>query len=144
MIPVHPRTRSRFSPLLLALALAACTSTDPPKVDENAFPTDYRKAVLTHVMTTQSFDPTNIRDASISEPELKPVVGNTTRYVVCVRFNARNEQRQYAGLRERVAYFYAGDLNQFQEASAGQCAGAAYKPFPELEKICLSEKDKCV
>lgn len=141
MIPVRHRTRSRYSPLLLGLTLAACTSSaGPPKVDENAFPATYRNAIVTHVMTTKSFDPTNIREASIAEPELKTVVGNTTRYVVCVRFNARNDLRQYTGLRDRIVYFYAGDINQFQDASGGQCAGAAYKPFPELEKICLADK----
>ena len=66
------------------------------------------------------------------------------RYAVCLRFNARNDLRVYTGLKERIAYFYAGDLNQLHDANREQCAGTAYKPFPELEKICLSEKDKCV
>ncbi len=40
---------------------------------------------------------------------------------------------------ERIAYFYGGHLNQLIEASKEQCGNAAYKPFPELEKVCLGK-----
>lgn len=145
MISRFPTIRLRLAPLFLALAFAACSSSqEKPKIDENAFPADYRNAVLTTVMTTKSFDPTNIREASISEPALRPVAGETTtRYVLCVRFNPRDLARQYTGLTDYIVYFYAGDITQFVKASRDQCAWATYKPFPELEKICLSEKDKC-
>jgi len=132
--------RSRLSPLCLALAFAACSPVTNKKVDENLMPADYRTAVINAVMVNKSFDPTNIREASIAELVLKPVAGSTPRYLVCVRFNPRDMTRQYLGLGEYVAYFYAGDITQFVKASGDACAGAVYKPFPELEKICLGDK----
>ncbi len=137
------RVPVQASLILLALAptFLGCASKEPPKVDENAFPTNYRKAVVATVMATKLFDPTNIREASISEPAIKPVPGSTaSRYMVCVRFNPRDMTRQYMGLADYVGYFYAGDLTQLVKASGDQCAGMAYQPFPELEKICLSQK----
>jgi len=136
-------THLRPVPICLALALAACSSQDKPKIDENLFPADYRNAVLNTVMTTKMFDPTNIREASLTDPALKAVLGGASRYVVCARFNPRDSMRQYEGVTEYVAYFYAGDITQFIKATGDVCAGMAYKPFPELEKICLSEKEKC-
>ena len=35
-------------------------------------------------------NPTGIRDATMSTPMLKPV-GNSTRYVVCLRFNGKQD-----------------------------------------------------
>jgi hypothetical protein len=133
--------RPRVSLLCLALALAACSSSSPEKkVDENLMPADYRTTVINTVMVNKSFDPTNIREASIAEPALKPVAGGTPRYVVCLRFNPRDLTRRYLGLGEYVAYFYAGDITQFVKVTDNVCAGAAYKPFPELEKLCLGDK----
>ena len=43
-----------------------------------------------------------------------------------------------AGSKDRIAYFFGGHLNQLIEASTEQCGNAAYKPFPELEKLCLA------
>jgi hypothetical protein len=57
-----------------------------------------------------------------------------------VRYNPRGLNRTYAGNTERVAYFYGGQLNPLGEPSKGECAKAVYKPFPELEKICLATK----
>ncbi len=134
------------APAVAAFLLGACSSSplsfgrnEPPPVDENAFPSNYRAAVLKIVTNSQAYDPTNIREAAISEPALKSV-GGTPRYVACVRFNARNMNRQYAGLTEYAAYFFGGDLNQFVKSTGDVCAGAAYAPFPELEKICLGTK----
>ena len=42
-------------------------------------------------------------------------------------------------MKERIAYFYAGHLNQLVVATPEQCAGVAYKPWPELEKYCLAK-----
>jgi len=58
-----------------------------------------------------------------------------------VRYSERNLQTQQYGKPEtRIAYFYAGDLNQLVAAKDDQCVNAAYKPFPEVEKLCLVEK----
>ena len=138
MTPSGTRTRARLLLILAALGLAACTS-DPAKVEDNVFPTEYKKMVLTIVTNNQSPDPTNIREAAISEPVLRPVE-NTTRYVLCVRYNPRNEKREYSGITERIVYFYQGHVTQFVPAGREQCSWAVYKPFPELEKICKGEK----
>ena len=79
-----------------------------------------------------------MRDAYISDPALSSV-GKDQRYTACVRYNAR-ENGDYVGSTDRFAYFYGGHLNQLIEASKEQCGNAAYKPFPELEKLCQAKK----
>lgn len=127
--------------LLVALgaALAAC-SNDASKldtVDPNIFPADYRKEILL-TLTGMLDDPTNVREVGITDPVLRPA-GREPRYSVCVRLDARNANRAYTGVKERIAYFYGGHLNQFIDADAGQCANVVYKPWPELEKYCLAK-----
>jgi hypothetical protein len=90
-------------------------------------------------MTNTLEDPTNIRDAFISEPALRQA-GKEERYVVCVRSDSRNANRNYTGSKDRIGYFYAGHLNQLIDATKEQCGNAAYKPFPELEKLCQAKK----
>ena len=90
-------------------------------------------------MTNTLEDPTNIRGAFISEPVLRSA-GKDERYVVCVRSDSRNANKNYTGSKDRIGYFYAGHLNQLVDASKEQCGNAAYKPFPELEKLCLAKK----
>lgn len=125
--------------LILLLAggvTAGCWSKDPPPVDANIPPTEYRKEILA-LMPTLLEDATNIRDAGITDPFLASVPGGGTRYMVCVRFNPRNHNHEYLGMVERVGYFYGGKLNQFVKSDGNECRTAAYKPFPELEKICF-------
>ena len=90
-------------------------------------------------MTGLLDDPTNVRDAYISDPVLRPV-GKDERYTVCVRSNSRDAARQYTGSKDRIGYFYGGHLNQLIDATKEQCGNAAYKPFPELEKLCQARK----
>ncbi|MGH6980401.1 MAG: hypothetical protein ACREFC_04270 [Stellaceae bacterium] len=120
------------------MALAACGGGKVPEVDPNIVPANFRQEVLDTLRTTLD-DPTNVRDAFISDPALTPV-GNDQRYTACVRYNARDLNRTYVGNKERIAYFFGGHLNQLVEADKGQCAKAAYKPFPELEKLCFATK----
>ena len=127
--------------VVIAAALAACTSSKEVPVDPNLFPTNYKQEILDTLSNTL-IDPTNIRDAYITDPALTPVE-KEQRYTVCVRYTARDASRQYRGSADRIAYFYGGYLNQFIEPTGGQCAKAPYKPFPELEKLCKSEH-KCV
>ena len=135
--------RSAGTLLLIAIAgglLAACGSKDikPQDLDPNILPANYKQEII-GVLQRTLVDPTNVRDAFVSPPVLTQV-GSDQRYTACVRYNARDYNRNYAGSKERVAYFYGGHLNQLVEAQAGQCAKAAYAPFPELEKMCLAEK----
>ena len=125
---------------VIAATLAACSSSKEALVDPNVFPAQYKQEIADTLSRTL-IDPTNIRDAYVSDPALTPV-GKDQRYTACVRYSARNASRQYTGSTDRIAYFYGGHLNQLVEATKEQCGNAAYKPYPELQTLCLSEH-KC-
>jgi hypothetical protein len=129
---------SLWSIPVLAVLLAACTGGKETLVDPNIPPTNYKQEILSTI-TNALTDPTNVHDAFISDPVLTQV-GNEQRFTLCVRYNARDTAGVYAGSKERIAYFFGGHLNQLVEADQGQCAKAIYKPFPELEKLCLATK----
>jgi len=124
----------------VALVLVNCSSSKKaePEENPNVFPSNYKNEILT-TMTSALDDPTNVRDAYISEPALRRT-GNDEHYVVCVRSDSRDVSRLYTGSKDRIAYFYGGHLNQLVEATKEQCGNAAYKPFPELEKLCQAKK----
>ena len=128
--------KGRLAGLLVgvALCLGACSHHHTDDSDEiNVVPTHYKADILA-AMHAYFNDPTDIRDAAISEPALKSVDG-LTRYAVCVRFNAKQSGTTYAGIRDFAAVFVAGQFDRFVENPHDQCAGAAYTPFPELEKL---------
>jgi hypothetical protein len=56
------------------------------------------------------------------------------RYVSCVRFNAKAPGGAYVGVREHLAIFLAGKLDQMG-VTRELCKDAAYEPFPELERL---------
>lgn len=129
--------------LCLLSALAACLvacSSDKKQAEENpnVFPADYKNEILVTLTNTLD-DPTNIRSASITDPFVR-LAGKEERYLVCMRFDARNLNRHYTGITDRVAIFYGGHLNQIVDATKEQCGNAVYKPFPELEKLCQAKK----
>ncbi len=127
----------RWLAAALVVALSGCmTASNETKVDENAFPANYKTEVIYVVPNFIAF-PTKIRDASISEPALTSV-GGVTRYASCVRFTPRVNDTQYGAPEVRIVYFVQGNITQFIPANKAQCGAAAYKPFPELEKICPS------
>jgi hypothetical protein len=128
---------NRFLIAIFAGALAACAYKEPV-IDPNLFPSGFKKEIVDTLMQTLD-DPTNVRDAYISDPVLAKVA-NDQRYAACVRFNARDANHHYMGSSDKIVYFYGGQLNQLIEATKEQCGKAAYKPFPELEKICLGAK----
>ena len=123
----------------LAVSLLACSS-DKKQAEENpnVFPSDYKNEILT-TLTNSLDDPTNIRSAYITDPFIRPA-GKEERYVVCVRSDSRNVARHYTGITDRIGYFYNGHLNQLVDATKEQCGNIAYKPFPELEKLCQAKK----
>lgn len=124
---------------VFALVAAGCSSSSKtPEANPNVFPSSYKDEIL-NTMTTLLDDPTNVRDAYISDPVLH-TVGKDQRYTVCVRSDSRDANKQYLGRKDRIAFFYAGQLNQLIEATKEQCGNAAYKPFPELEKLCQARK----
>jgi hypothetical protein len=99
----------------------------------NAYPENYKSNILA-AMHAYLNDPTGIQDAVISEPALKSR-GNLTRYVVCLKFNAKKNASEYAGVKEIAATFLLGRFDQFVETAHELCADAAYTPFPELGKL---------
>jgi hypothetical protein len=123
---------------MMGLLLTACASDANKEPDPNIFPAAYKQEILDLLAGTLP-DPTNVHDAFVSEPVLA-TVGKEPRYTICLRYNARDVYRQYSGSQDRLGIFYAGHLNQLIEAGKDQCAKAAYRPFPELEKLCFAKK----
>ncbi|MGH9694357.1 MAG: hypothetical protein ACRD5Z_09465 [Bryobacteraceae bacterium] len=123
----------------MALCAGGCADHSHRQADAdsddviNTVPKNYKADILA-AMHAYFNDPTGIRDAAIAEPALKSV-GGPTRYVVCVRFNAKLHGTTYAGVRDFAAVFVAGRFDRFVETPREQCAAAAYAPFPELEKL---------
>ena len=123
--------------LVLAGALAACAGQ--PKEGEDVLPKDYRNDIKVLLQTTLD-DPTNLREAGITEPRIDPNAP-IKRYYSCVKYNERElTTKRYKGAVQKVAVFHEGNLNQFIDPPAGLCVGVAYRPFPEIEKMCLGTK----
>src|SRR5581483_4186852 len=99
-------------------------------------------------MRTYLNDPTNIRSAGVSPPEIQ-TVGPYPRFVSCLRYNAKSGTGQYAGVKDSLAVFISGKFDRMIElgnpgnAQDGDrnkslreaCSAAAYQPFPELEHL---------
>lgn len=136
---MHIRVKNLCLLCLFAVEVAGCSSSGKaPEETPNVFPSAYKEEIL-NTLTTLLDDPTNVRGAYISDPVLR-TVGKDQRYTVCVRFDSRDANKQYMGSKDRIGFFYSGQLNQLVDASKEQCGNAAYKPFPELEKLCQARK----
>ena len=131
----------RVFALALAASCAACggkyyEGTYPQQTvtgEANILPTNYRADTIAFLRTWLN-DTTNVRDAAIAEPALKQA-GRVERYIVCVKFNAKNSTGQYEGTKERMVVFLAGKLDTMIDVRRDECAGAKYQPFPELERL---------
>lgn len=123
-----------LAPLLL---LAGCSSdwmaARERSAQANVTPTNY-KADIVALMRTYLNDPRNVRDAYLSEPALR-TLDNTERYTVCLRYNARKSNGQYAGSKDNLVLFRDGRLDYIVDNARGQCKDAAYQPFHELETM---------
>jgi hypothetical protein len=127
--------------LLLPLALAACagdgqssiTYTDDRGVANQPYPTNYRPEVLAF-MRTYLNNPVGVKEAAMAEP-VQRTVGGRLRYVVCLRYNAKDSDGGYRGARERAILFVDTRLDRIVEDAGETCAGAAYAPFPALEQM---------
>jgi hypothetical protein len=130
---------ARLSALALALLCAACGKYEgyypQPTVtgEANIFPANYRADTIAFLRTWIN-DTSGIRDAAISEPTLKSA-GRVDRYILCVRFNAKNSAGKYEGAKDRMVVFLAGRLDTVVNARGDECAGVKYQPFPELERL---------
>jgi hypothetical protein len=121
--------------LALALSLSGCAKHSQAEIDAedeaalNTFPKDYQSELLRFLRTSLN-DP-KFRDASISEPALKPMSGALSRYVVCVRFTDQNGADAHQHINDKLAIFFHGNVNQLIDADASQCGGVTYKPLVE-------------
>jgi hypothetical protein len=125
----------------LLFVLAGCASgerdysgpeTTRGGVSVNVFPDNYRAEIIAYQRSYLN-DPTGIRSAAISQPALRKV-GSVERYAACVRFNAKAAGGTYTGVRDYLVIFLAGKLDQMA-VTREECNGAAYEPFPELERL---------
>ena len=133
----------RFLLLLALLTVGGCSSDLGPSQSElraqweaqNVFPQTYKQDLLAFLRTYLN-DPSHIRAASVSQPQLK-TVGAGQRYVACVRYNARNSDGKYAGSTDGAAVYVSGKLDRFLDGKPAQpyCKDAAYASFPELEHL---------
>jgi hypothetical protein len=112
----------------LVTALAGCTSFgiggDTKPVDPNLFPASFKTDLLTYLQTNP-YSLVGTRDASLAAPALRPF-GNESRYVACLRVVGPDWRK------EKMVVYYAGEINQYVDATSEQCGGADYQPFPEL------------
>lgn len=100
------------------------------------YPANYRSELLAF-MHTYLNDPTGVRDGAIAEP-VKRHVGSRDRYVVCVRYDSKNIQGRYNGVKTGMALFRNGRFDQFIEQPREvkePCSQADFKPFSELERM---------
>ena len=124
--------------MVLAGALAGCNAEwlrnrEIAEQQNTTPPISYRSDIIA-LMHTYLNDPTQIRDAAVSEPALKDFE-NAKRYVACVRYNARKSNGQYAGAKDSLVLFRYGRLDRIVDNAREACKDAAYKPFPELEQL---------
>ena len=143
---------TRCTALALAIVLTACSNIEAMReaaaLNEQAntvYPKNYKAEILSF-MRTYLNDPTQIRDAAISDPAIKTVDG-MDRYIVCVRYNAKKGSGQYAGTKDNIVTFRQGRLDRIidtvrdpRDRREGReiretCKDMAMKPFAELERL---------
>lgn len=138
------RPLTLFAVFAAAAALGGCATEVGPSASElkarwdaeNVYPQRYRQDLLA-LLRTYLNDPAQIRGASVSQPQLK-FIGPGDRYVVCVRYNARDTQGKYQGSKDGAAIYVGGKLDRFLDMPKDVrelCKEAAFTPFPELERL---------
>jgi hypothetical protein len=128
-----------------AAMLAGCASPDlgPTQAElqarwqaQNVYPQTY-KSDLVAFLRTYLNDPTHVRGAEVSQPALIDV-GEGQRYVACLRYNARDTDGKYMGLKDGAAIYISGKLDRFVDGPREVktlCKDAVYAPFPELAAL---------
>jgi hypothetical protein len=128
----------------VAVALGGCASDLEPSASElksrwdaqNVYPQAYRQDLLAFLRTYLN-DPSQVRSAEVSQPQLK-YVGPGDRYVACVRYNSRNSDGKYLGSKDGAAIYVGGKLDRFLDTPRDVrqlCKEVAFAPFPELERL---------
>ncbi len=128
--------------LLVPITLAACASNDENQyvafTDDGGsatqpYPDNYRTEVLAF-MKTYLNNPVGVHDPAIAEP-VQRTVGGRLRYISCLRFTPLESDGSYRELRERAILYVNGRLDRMIENASDVCAGAVYRPFPEMAKL---------
>ena len=150
--PRNPDHAMRCLMLALALLLGGCGHMDAWRADRdrgeraNTTPPENYKGDIIAFMRTYLNDPTGVRDALVSEPEVRTVEGRK-RYSVCLRYNAKKSDGRYAGSKDAIALYRDGRFDHMIDGRAvvandktpdtvrELCKDAAYVPFPELERM---------
>jgi hypothetical protein len=135
------KSTTRAAVLVLPLLLVACagdgpgsiTYTDDRGTANQPWPANYKPELLAF-MKTYLNNPVGVKEAMLADP-VQRTVGGRLRYVACLRYNARDSDGNYRGQRERAVLYVDSRLDRIIEDTADTCAGAAYAPFPELEKM---------
>ena len=140
MITLPLRRLTVLATAVLSAVVAGCANPElserPFSVErggEQAYPANYRAELLVYLRNYLN-DPTQVREAMIAEPASR-MFGGRQRYIVCLRYNARTLSGTYSGVSDRMATYLDGRFDRLIEGARDYCAGAAYVPFPELEKL---------
>jgi hypothetical protein len=119
---------------ILLVALTGCSGgslfgrSEENPVEANVYPENYKADLLTFLRNHPS-EIDKIRDAYVSVPVLGQFGGSEGRYYLCLK----TEGEGYRA--EKVVIFFAGQINQYVNATGERCAAAAYQPFPELSAL---------
>jgi hypothetical protein len=132
----------RVATLILPVVLVACSSGgeersfslfDNKPDTPQSFPGNYRAELLAF-MKTYLNNPVGVHDAAMAEPVMRDVNGKM-RYISCLRYSARESDGSYREPHESAVLFVNGRLDRMIEKGGELCAGVAFAPFPELEKM---------
>ena len=94
---------------------------------KTSVPQNYKQDLLAFLRTYLN-DPTHVRGAAVSQPQLKNV-GPGDRYVACVRYNARNSDGKYIGVERRRRDLRVGQARPLPRCAAG-CAASFARTRP--------------
>ena len=135
--------------LTLAIALGACSNIEGMREaaarserENTVYPQNYKAEILSF-MRTYLNDPTQVREAHISDPIIK-TADTANRYIVCLRYNAKKSGGQYAGSKDSIVTFRQGRLDRIIDSARDPrevretrevCKDVAMKPFIELERL---------
>jgi hypothetical protein len=144
--------------LFAAALLASCSSHRSEELTaaernaireaQNVVPENYRADVIAY-MRNYLNDPTGVRSAAISQPQLRELPGGA-RYASCMRYDAKKTgSQQYAGLKTVLIVFISGRLDRVIEPPLSReprevgeavqireaCKDAVFMPFPELQAM---------
>ncbi len=129
-----------FAGAAVAALLAGCAGIEAARqaresdAEANAaFPQNYRTEIAA-LMRTYLNDPTGVREAVVTVPAIRTIDG-TTRYMSCLRYNARKDGGQYAGRKDSIVVYRMGKLERIVDNARDHCRDAAYQPFPELQRL---------